>query len=56
MNQVVEIKNQAELNGVENLEILDSKQVNQLEPLIKSFGGLLVSSTGVIDQHNLMQS
>ena len=56
MDQVLEIKNQAELNGVENLEILDTKQVNQLEPLIKSFGGLLVPSTGVIDQHNLMQS
>ncbi len=56
MDQVLEIKNQAELNGVENLEILDEKQVNQLEPLIKSFGGLLVPSTGVVDQHSLMQS
>ena len=56
LDQVLEIKNQAELNGVENLEILDAKQVNQLEPLIKSFGGLLVPSTGVIDQHSLMQS
>ena len=56
LDQVLEIKNQAELNGVDNLELLDPKQVNQLEPLIKSFGGLLVSSTGVIDQHNLMQS
>jgi len=56
MDQVLVIKNQAELNGVENLEILDAKQVNQLEPLIKSFGGLLVPSTGVIDQHSLMQS
>ena len=41
LDQVLEIKNQAELNGVENLEILDAIQVNQLEPLIKSFGGLL---------------
>ncbi len=56
LDQVLEIKNQAELNGVENLEILDAKQVNQLEPLIKSFGGLFVPSTGVIDQHSLMQS
>ena len=56
MAQVQEIKKQAELNGVENLEILDAKQINQTEPLIKSFGGLLVSSTGVIDQHSLMQS
>ena len=56
MDQVLEIKNIAELNGVENLEILDAKQINQAEPLIKSFGGLLVPSTGVIDQHSLMQS
>ena len=56
LNQVLEIRNQAELNGVENLEILDAKQLNQAEPLIKSFGGLLVPSTGVIDQHSLMQS
>jgi len=54
--QVQVIKEQAELNGVQHLEILDEKQVNQLEPLIKSSGGLLVPSTGVIDQHSLMQS
>ena len=56
MDDVLEIKNQAELNGVEKLEILDEKQVNEAEPLIKSFGGLLVPSTGIIDQHSLMQS
>ena len=56
MHQVQQIKVQAETNGVENLELIDEKQVNQLEPLIKSTGGLLVSSTGVIDQHTLMQS
>ena len=56
MHQVQQIKVQAETNGVENLEVIDEKQVNQLEPLIKSTGGLLVSSTGVIDQHTLMQS
>ncbi len=54
--QVQAIKEQAELNGVQHLEILNEKQVNQLEPLIKSAGGLLVPSTGVIDQHSLMQS
>ena len=56
MDQILQIKNQAQLNGVENLEILDAKQINQVEPLIKSFGGLLVPSTGVIDQQSLMQS
>ena len=56
MIQIQEIKQQAELNGVLNLEILDKRQVNKLEPLIKSEGGLLVTSTGIIDQHSLMQS
>ena len=56
IDQVLKIKQQAELNSVENLEILDAKQVNQLEPLIKSYGGLLVPSTGIIDQYSLMQS
>ena len=56
MHQVQQIKEQAESNGVENLELIDEKQVNQLEPLIKSSGGLFVPSTGVIDQHSLMQS
>ena len=56
MEQVSKIKEQAEINGVEHLEVLDEKQVNQLEPLIKSVGGLLVPSTGIIDQYSLMQS
>ena len=56
IDQIQEIKEQAEFNGVENLDILDEKQVKKLEPLVKSAGGLLVPSTGVIDQHSLMQS
>ena len=56
IDDILVIKQQAELNGVENLVILDEKQVNKLEPLIKSVGGLLVPSTGIIDQHSLMQS
>ena len=56
MEKVHKIKEQAEINGVKNIEIIDEKQVNKLEPLIKSAGGLLVPSTGIIDQHSLMQS
>ena len=56
MEKVFEIKKQAAVNGVGNLEILNEKQINQLEPLIKSFGGLYVPSTGIIDQHILMQT
>ena len=56
MDQVLEIKEQAQSNGVENLEILSDSKINKLEPLIKSFGGLLVPSSGIIDQHSLMQS
>ena len=56
MEKIFEIKKQATANGVERLEILNEHQVNQLEPLIKSSGGLHVPSTGIIDQHSLMQS
>jgi len=56
MEHVLEIKEQAQSNGVKNLEILNENQLKKLEPLIKSFGGLLVPSTGIIDQHSLMQS
>jgi Predicted dehydrogenase len=56
MEQVFAIKKQAQLNGVINLEILNGNQVNQLEPLVRSSGGLLVPSSGIIDQHSLMQS
>ena len=56
MENIFEIKKQATANGVEGLDILNENQVNQLEPLIKSSGGLYVPSTGIIDQHSLMQS
>ena len=54
MEKIFEIKKQAVANGVKGLDILDKNQVNQLEPLIKSSGGLYVPSTGIIDQHSLM--
>jgi L-2-hydroxyglutarate oxidase LhgO len=56
MEEIFAIKDQAKSNGVENLEILTEDQINKLEPLIKSYGGLLVPTSGVIDQHSLMQS
>ena len=56
MEKIFEIKKQATTNGVEGLDILNETQINQLEPLIKSSGGLHVPSTGIIDQHSLMQS
>ena len=56
MELVFEIKNQAQANGVENLQILNENEIKKLEPIIKSSGGLLVPSTGIIDQHSLMQS
>ena len=55
-SRVFKIKDQAQSNGVENLQILNENQINKLEPIIKSSGGLLVPSTGIIDQHSLMQS
>ena len=40
----------------QHAEILNENQIYLLEPLIKSSGGLLVPSTGIIDQYSLMQS
>jgi len=56
MDKIYSIKDQAYLNGVENLEIVSEAQIRKLEPLIKASGGLLVASSGIIDQLSLMQS
>tara|TARA_Y100001970_G_scaffold242577_1_gene307127 strand:- start:6769 stop:7881 length:1113 start_codon:yes stop_codon:yes gene_type:complete len=56
MQEITNIKLQALSNGVEGLKILSAKDVTKLEPLINSVGGLLVDTSGIIDQHSLMQS
>ena len=44
----------ARANGVMDLDELDARAVHELEPEVKSAGGLLSPSTGIIDSHALM--
>ncbi|MHB8156523.1 MAG: NAD(P)/FAD-dependent oxidoreductase [Desulfocucumaceae bacterium] len=41
-------------NGVNDLVLLDSVQVNRLEPHVKAVAAVLSPSTGIIDSHSLM--
>ena len=42
-------------NGLQGLQILNTNEVKDREPLIKSNGGLLVPSSGIIDSHGVME-
>ena len=44
----------AHANGVHDLEWLDAKAVERLEPAVRAVAGLLSPSTGIIDSHSLM--
>lgn len=50
------LKRQAEANGVEDLELLEKRQIAALEPDIRASAALLSPSTGIVDSHHLMQS
>jgi len=43
-------------NGLHGLQILNQKEVNEKEPLIKCESGLWVPSSGIIDSHGVMQT
>ena len=48
------IKQQAALNGVNDLRFLEPKQVEQIEPAVACLGAMLSPSTGIVDSHELM--
>jgi L-2-hydroxyglutarate oxidase LhgO len=48
------LREKAADNGVGDLVYLDAKAVERLEPAVRSVGGLLSPSTGIIDSHGLM--
>jgi L-2-hydroxyglutarate oxidase LhgO len=50
------IKNQAEKNGVLNIEKISKSKVAKLEPLIKCEEALLIPSSGIIDVISFMSS
>ncbi len=41
------------LNGVDDLELLDRRQVQALEPHVEAISALWSPSTGIIDSHGL---
>ena len=43
-------------NGVSDLEWLDEKDIQKLEPCVRAVRGLLSPSTGIIDSHGLMSA
>ncbi|HWI15747.1 MAG TPA: FAD-dependent oxidoreductase, partial [Burkholderiales bacterium] len=47
-------KDQAEINGVDDLQMLDKEDLARLEPEVKCVAGFLSPSTGIVDSHGLM--
>jgi len=47
-------KEQAEINGVDDLRILGPDELAQMEPEVRCVAGFLSPSTGIIDSHGLM--
>ncbi len=47
---------QARKNGVGELPWLDAREVSELEPAVRSLGGMYSESTGIVDSHALMLS
>tara|TARA_Y100000746_G_C15451841_1_gene427497 strand:+ start:186 stop:1298 length:1113 start_codon:yes stop_codon:yes gene_type:complete len=54
--QLEDLYNNAKNNGINEIEIIDKKEINQLEPLIHSDIALKVNCTGIISAHDLMLS
>lgn len=49
-------KAQAETNGVDNLRLLSTAELKELEPAVRCVAGFLSPSTGIVDSHGLMLS
>ncbi|UCF90125.1 MAG: NAD(P)/FAD-dependent oxidoreductase [Desulfobacterales bacterium] len=52
--QLDSILTQARANGVDDIQPISRKQINQLEPAVKAVAALYSPSTGIIDTHRLM--
>ena len=48
------LQGKAAANGVADLELLDAKAIERMEPAVRAVAGLLSPSTGIIDSHGLM--
>lgn len=49
-------RQQAEINGVEDLRDLDADELADLEPAVRAVAGFLSPATGIVDSHGLMLS
>jgi len=56
VDELKDINKHARANGVNDLRLLSSADISQLEPAIKAQAGLLSPSTGIIDSHAFMLS
>ncbi len=56
IKQLLEIRQQALRNGIDNLSFLSTREIRMLEPRINAVEALFSPSTGIIDSHRLMQS
>lgn len=54
--QLEEIARMAEVNGVDDLQLLNSEEVKELEPELSISGAILSPSTGIIDPISFMLS
>ena len=47
-------REQAEINGVDDLQDLGADELSELEPAVRCVAGFLSPSTGIVDSHGLM--
>ncbi len=56
LNKLHNLRQQAEANGVGDLQIVDADTACVLEPNVDSVGALLSPSTGIVDSHGLISA
>jgi L-2-hydroxyglutarate oxidase LhgO len=54
MGQIEQLMLRALQNGVSSVSLLEQRQIQEMEPNIKAFGGLFSPDTGIISAHGLM--
>jgi L-2-hydroxyglutarate oxidase LhgO len=54
--QLFKIYQQAQMNGIRDLQRLSAQQVHKLEPHVSCTAGILSPSTGILDSHAYMKS
>lgn len=56
IGRLEELQQRGKANGVERLDILDSREVHAMEPLINAAAALHSPDTGIVDAHALMRA